>query len=162
MDRDHFESFYNDALPRVYGYLFRRCGGDEADAKDLTQETFLGAVRALKSGVEVEEPMPWLMSIARRRLVDYYRRAEVRRRPYPLRQPTDPPDSMTNTAEPRLLCALETIPPNYRLALVLRYVDDLPVADVAALIDKTPAAAESLLARARRALAEAYEDQPDE
>ncbi len=162
MDEARFEAFYDRALPVVYGYLWRRCGGDEAEAMDLTQETFLGAVRALQGGADVEEPLSWVMSIARRRLVDHYRRTEVRHRAYPLLQPADHSPAVTDSAEPKLLAALEALPLHYRMALVLRYVDDLSVDDVARLLEKSPVATESLLARARTALAEAYEDQTDE
>lgn len=162
MDRARFEAFYDRALPMVYGYLWRRCGRDENVAMDLTQETFLGAVRALQLGVAVEEPLAWVMSIARRRLVDHYRRREVRQRAYPLAQTRDTPQVETSVAEARLMSALEAVPHHYRLALVLRYVDDLSVEKVAGLLGRSPVATESLLARARAALAKAYEDQSDE
>lgn len=162
MDRARFEAFYDRALPLVYGYLWRRCGQNENDAMDLTQETFLGAVRAIRAGVEVEDPLPWLMSIARRRLVDYYRRREVRQRPYPLVQTNDPSPAEIDVADAKLTSALESLPHHYRVALVLRYVDDLPVDELAGLLGKSPVATESLLARARAALANTYEAQPDE
>ena len=40
---------YDVALPQVYGYLLRRCGRT-ALAEDLTAETFLAAVDAVRSG----------------------------------------------------------------------------------------------------------------
>ncbi len=52
------------------------------------------------------------------------------------------------------LHALGTLKPDQRVALVLRYVDDLPVHDVAAILGRNVAATESLLARGRRHMAQ--------
>ena len=157
-----FEEFYERVLPVVYGYLWRRSGRCEDVAMELTQETFLGVVRSLRSGVVVRDPLALVMSLARRRLVDYYRRSEVRQRVHPLFERDDVAPAETSEAEARLLSALETIPDHYRLVLILRYVDDLTVSETADLVGKSPAATESLLARARTALGNRYEEQSDD
>ena len=51
---------------------------------------------------------------------------------------------------------LAALGPHHRLALTLRYVDGLPVADVAELLGRTPNATEALLVRARTAYRRAY------
>ena len=51
--------------------------------------------------------------------------------------------------------------PQHRLALTLRYLDDLPVADVAAALDRTLHATEALLVRARSAFRTHYETTTD-
>ena len=161
LEPGRFRALYDCALPVVYGYLLRRCGGPE-QAADLTQETFLSAVRALHAGTVVEAPIPWLVSIARARLVDHYRRAEVRSRIRPIPRAIEMGSPATTRAEVTLVSALQSIPDHYRLALVLRYVDDLPLDEVATHLGKSAAATESLLARARRRLAESYEELNDE
>jgi RNA polymerase sigma-70 factor, ECF subfamily len=162
-DPDAFRVFYDTALPVVYGYFFKRCGGRGEVAADLTQETFLSAVKAVRSGTTVEAPMPWIVSIARRRLVDFYRRKEGH--PVPVGEWTEQPVTVgsqwTSGTETRLVSALEQVPADHRLVLVLRYVDDLPVAEVAQLIGRSLPATESLLARARRSLEAAFEEADD-
>lgn len=157
-----FREFYNRALPVVYGYFFRRCGGRRDIAEELTQETFVAAVRSLKRGPKVNAPLPWVRSIARRRLVDFYR-SENRRRTagQQFSDESLPQRSITTVAEVRLLTALDEVPQMQRLALVLRYVDDLSVREVASLIDKSERATESLLTRGRRSLLEAYQEVDD-
>jgi RNA polymerase sigma-70 factor (ECF subfamily) len=59
------------------------------------------------------------------------------------------------------LAALQALRGQHRLALVLRYLDDLSVAEVARLLGKSVRATESLLVRARAALRAAYEEQCD-
>lgn len=160
-----FHSFYESALPVVYGYFFKRCGGRRDVAHDLTQETFLSAVRALRSGAAVKAPLPWIVAIARRRLVDHYRRQRRGRRLLTtlqgaVQEPQVP--QPVTSGEVQLIEALEALPSHYRLALILRYVDDLSVAEVAENLDKSVRATESLLVRARSALTESYRKSEDE
>ncbi|MFN8589888.1 MAG: RNA polymerase sigma factor [Thermomicrobiales bacterium] len=75
-DPERFRDFYTAALPRVYGYFAHRLGGDTALAEDLTQDTFLAAVRELRRGASVTEPMPWLLGIARHKWLDHLRRQQ--------------------------------------------------------------------------------------
>src|SRR3972149_7997714 len=72
--RDDFRAFYEEALPRVYTYLFHRCGGSVSVAEDLTQETFLAAVAEIKKGKHVNAAVPWVLGIAKHKLLDHYRR----------------------------------------------------------------------------------------
>jgi RNA polymerase sigma-70 factor (ECF subfamily) len=51
---------------------------------------------------------------------------------------------------------LERLGPHHRAALTLRYLDDLPVPRVAAVLDRTVHATEALLVRARTAFRRAY------
>lgn len=162
-DPETFRAFYDEALPVVYGYFFKRCGGNREVAADLSQETFLSALRAIRSGVTVEAPMPWIVTVARRRLVDFYRRKAAR--PSSVGEWAEPPVSVgsewTSATEARLVSALDQVAADQRLVLILRYVDDLAVAEVARLIGRSVRATESLLARARRSLQAAFEEADD-
>lgn len=143
---------YRAHVARVNGYLLYRLGGRRAAAEELTQEVFLAYVAAVKRGVVVDDPQGWLITVARNHMVAYFRRAERRAPALPLRPA---PDELTLTQD--MLSALEMLeglPPSQRLAMTLRYVDDLPVADVAKAIGRSQVATESLLARARRSLKE--------
>jgi len=150
LDERSFLAFYEDALPRVYGYLLHRCGGSVAVAEDLTQETFLAAVSELKKGHRVERPIPWVYGIARHKLLDHYRR---RRRD----EPTVPPPELDSDDERRrAVSALAAVPPSQRAALVLCYMDGFSAGEIAAALGKSPAAVHSLLERGRAAFRRAY------
>ena len=71
-----FRAFYDQALPRIYGYLHDRCGGDPMVAEELTQQTFVAAVRERSRFDGRSEPMTWLTAIARHKLADHFRRLE--------------------------------------------------------------------------------------
>ena len=70
---------YDDALPHVYGYLLARCG-DIGLAEDLTAESFLAAVHAVRKPGAPDPSIPWLIGVARHKLADHWRRAEREQR----------------------------------------------------------------------------------
>ena len=70
---------YDDALPHVYGYLLARCG-DAGLAEDLTAESFLAAVHAVRKPGAPDPSIPWLIGVARHKLADHWRRAEREQR----------------------------------------------------------------------------------
>ena len=45
-----FDEFYDRALPVVYGYLLRLCGGDADEAWDLTQDSWMVVARPAGTG----------------------------------------------------------------------------------------------------------------
>ncbi|HEX4219161.1 MAG TPA: sigma-70 family RNA polymerase sigma factor [Acidimicrobiales bacterium] len=164
-ERSAFLAFYDEALPRVYAYLSARCG-ERALAEDLTAETFLAAVDAFRRADPPPMTVPWIIGVARHKLVDHWRRqARDDRRLHLLTQPAteapEPWDVRLDTMEVRR--TLERLGAHHRAALMLRYLDDLSVPEVANLLDRTVTATEALLVRARTAFRRAYagEEAPD-
>ena len=144
-------SLYDHALPQVYGYLLARCGR-RALAEDLTAETFLAAV-----GAAGPVTVAWLIGTARHKLVDHWRRQEREQRSLRLvegAEVDDPWDVHLDAL--RAQQVLDGLAPQHRAALTLRYVDDLPVPQVAALLQRTVHATEALLVRARAAFRRDY------
>src|SRR5690348_8498194 len=66
-------AMYDRALPQVYGYLRTRVGS-EAEAEDITAETFLAAVQAIDRRAVPDLTVAWLIGVARHKLVDHWRR----------------------------------------------------------------------------------------
>ena len=152
-DPQAFARFYDDALPRIYGYFLHRCGGAASTAEELTQETFVAAVTELRKGRHVDAPLPWLYGIARHKLLDHYRREGRRREasaPF-----TDVPVEDSDERS-RVLVALGALPETQRAALVLRHLEGLSVPELAAVLGRSVEAAESLLARGRIQFKRAY------
>jgi len=153
-------ALYDSALPQVYGYLRRRCG-QTALAEDLTAETFLSAADVCRRPDPPSMSVGWLIGVARHKLVDHWRRAEREQRSLRLvaAEPAateDPWDERLDALLARQV--LGTLGPHHQAALTLRYLDGLPVAEVAALLDRTLHATEALLVRARLAFRRAYDD----
>lgn len=157
---DELLELYPAALPQVYGFLLARCG-DQALAEDLTAETFMDAVSAVQKASVETITVGWLIVVARRRLIDHWRRLERERRSLRLishdaDQTTDPWDEVIDVEAAR--SALERVGPTHRAVLTLRYLDGLSVPEVAHLIERSVHATEGLLQRARVALRRAYEE----
>jgi RNA polymerase sigma-70 factor (ECF subfamily) len=152
-DEAAFRAWYDATLPRVYGYLLLRTGRDHQIAEDLTQETFAEFVRSRHRYDGRTDLVAWIIGIARHRLADHYRRAERRQRSL-LRLVAEPerPRSLFERVDDPILEAVGGLPPAQRAAVVLRYVDDLPVREVARLLHRSESATESLLSRARETL----------
>jgi RNA polymerase sigma-70 factor (ECF subfamily) len=152
---DGFRGFYAEALPRVYGYFYSRIGGNRAVAEDLTQETFFAAVREISVETPICLPLPWILGIARHKLLDHLRRSRTARLVVIASGERLASDTEEQTAyldfeqRDQVLMALAAISSPYRDVLILHYMDGLPVAEIAALLGRSPSAAQSLLARAR-------------
>ena len=158
-------ALYDDAVGEVYGYLLARCR-NRTVAEDVTSEVFMGAVDAVRRGTEPTVTTAWLIGIARHKLVDHWRRVEREQRrlqavadePAAAGADDDPWDAHLDVLAAR--DALERLGAHHRAALTLRYLDGLPVPEVAAVLGRTVHATEALLVRARRAFRDVYE--PDE
>jgi RNA polymerase sigma-70 factor, ECF subfamily len=150
---------YDDALPHVYGYLLARCG-DTSLAEDLTAESFLAAVHAARKPGAPDLSIPWLIGVARHKLADHWRRVEREQRGLRLAG-GEPPgvDDPWDTAVDRIRAreVLDQLGAHHRAALTLRYLDGLPVPEVARYLDRTVHATEALLVRARAAFRRIYE-----
>lgn len=151
-------ALYDRALPEVYGYLLHRCG-DVPLAEDLTAETFLAAVAATRSPAAVEPTVGWLIGTARHKLADHWRHRERERRRLAAvaaerPEPDDPWEARLDVLRTREVLA--HLGPHHRAALVLRYVDGLPVPQVADVLGRSVHATEALLVRARAAFRATY------
>jgi RNA polymerase sigma-70 factor (ECF subfamily) len=160
-DRSAFLAFYDDALPRVYAYLSARSQG-RAQAEDLTAETFLAAVDAYRRDNAPAMSVPWIIGVARHKLVDHWRRQAREQRRFQLLAQAAPEafeswDGELDAVSVRR--ALDSLAPQHRAALTLRYLDDLLVPEVAALLGRTVHATEALLVRARAAFRRSYADE---
>jgi len=156
-------AIYRRALPQVYGYLLPRCGSTVL-AEDLTAETFMAAVAAVKRGRvgAAEVTVAWLVGVARHKLADHWRRAAREQRGLAAvavlaDEAGDPWDEHLDVQVAH--AALGRLPGPQRAALTLRYLDGLPVADVAACLGRSVRATETLLVRARSALRRIYREE---
>lgn len=157
---DPVVAIYHLALPRVYGYLLPRCGS-AALAEDLTAETFVAAVAATRQRPVPHLNVAWLVGVARHKLVDHWRRTAREERSLAVIERAG--ESLHDPWEDWLDAeaahdALSRLPAHQRAALTLRYLDGLPVVEVAEHLGRSLHATETLLARARAALRRVYRE----
>ena len=139
-----FMACYRDTFAEVYRYAGLLCGNDRAGAEDLVQDVYLAALAKARDGALRELSVGWFVTATHHRFVDRLRSSERERRRLELvvSQPA-PVESM-----PAVPSQLSELPDRERAALVLRYVDDLTVGQVAHVMGISGHAAESLVARA--------------
>lgn len=148
-------ALFRSHAAEIYGLVLGRCG-DRAVAEEVLAQTFEAAARQLaRSNDEVSAG--WLVTVARRRLVDHWRQqrrgVELASRLASRTNHAEPPPH----ADPELWAALSSLSPRQRAVLILRYVDDWSVAEVAEGLGMSLRAAESLLVRARSSLRSAID-----
>lgn len=147
----------DEVAPVVYGFVFARVGGDQAAAQDLLQETLMEAVRSA-GGFRGESALStWMCSIARRRLARYYereRRAELARRSFHLvgAGTVDNEAEADFARQDEVVRALGCLPALQRQVLVLKYIEDMSVQEIADRLHRNRVQVQSLLQRGRDSL----------
>jgi RNA polymerase sigma-70 factor, ECF subfamily len=142
-------------LRRVYAYVAYRVP-DRTEAEDITSETFERALR-YRSGYDARkgEPIAWLLGIARNCVYD----ARLRPRDDSAHEPEPTAPGVEAEVLDRLILgqALGTLSSDDQELIALRYGADLPVRDIAKLLERRRNAVDVALSRARARLAAALE-----
>jgi len=171
-DRDAAGFVFEEHFDALYEFAHYRLGGDRAQAEDVVQDSFVVALDSMKSFDGRSSLFTWLCGIAKHKILAHRRK----RRPAALddvladsdseidailaRVASEPlPDWVLERKETRELvgATLSSLPPDYRRALLDKYVVGRSVAQIAADAGKSPKAAESTLTRARLAFADVFE-----
>jgi RNA polymerase sigma factor (sigma-70 family) len=132
-----FQTLLDAHARDVYRLLVATAGPAHAD--DCFQETFLAALRAYPQLASAERLRGWLMTIAYRKAMDAHR--SQARRPTPVATVPDKAAPDHEAPDPALWDAVQGLPVKQRAAIILRYVADLPYADIARAIGCSEAAA---------------------
>lgn len=143
-----------DALVETYGnMLFRICLvqlGNEADAEDAVQDTFLRYIQRAPAFENAEHEKAWLIRVAINRSRDLLR----------LRHAHVDLDSVQCYVQDeeggQVLAALLTLPEKFRTVLTLHYVEGYRVNEIADMIGKSASAVKMRLQKGRKLLEEAY------
>lgn len=156
-----FAALYRSSMSTVLGFLYVRSGGDLDLSNDIAAETFTAAVGQFNIGRGSEVTVAWLCAVARRRLIDHWRRQGTASRKRPLVEQSTV--VVADASDDALLerqavaAALGRLNDDYRLALVLHLLDGYSIAEVADVLGRTEKATESLIGRAKEAFRRHYE-----
>src|ERR671928_1209121 len=152
---------YERYASRIFGFCLQRLGSRE-EAEDAVQTTFLNACRGLSRGVVPASESAWLFKIAENVCLSRHRAAFRRRR---VEAPGDLAEVEDLVAAPAraddelipLEDALAEMPDAQRRALLLREWQGLSYREIAAELEVSQSAVETLIFRARRSLARRLE-----
>jgi RNA polymerase sigma-70 factor (ECF subfamily) len=149
--RDSFEAFYAWELSRLVA-LARGLAG-AAVAEDLAQEAMLAAYRRWSHVRELERPEFWVRRVCANLAVSQLRRRIVEvRATSRLAARRPPPEELPGSSE-AFWREVRRLPRRQAQAAALRFVYDMPVADIATTLDCTQGTVKQHLSRARAALA---------
>ena len=121
----------------VHRYLVALVG--PTDAADCLQETFVAALRTYDRLVDGSNVRGWLFTIAQRKAIDLARARE--RRPVAVGAVPERGASEAEPPDDGLWAAVARLPEKQRLAVVHRFVADLPYLDIGRLLGCSEAAA---------------------
>jgi len=163
-DTEAFALLFRVTLPSVYRYLFGRCG-DAALAEDLAQDSYLRAMRAIRSSFAggSSEFLAWLIRIARNRFLDHVKSGRVRWEVVveetPITFATGDPEAeaLSTVQSGDLKRALARLTADQQEILFLRFFQGLAITEVATATQRTEGAVKALQFRALRALARILE-----
>jgi RNA polymerase sigma-70 factor (ECF subfamily) len=156
----HFDAFFREQEPRIYGYLWR-ITGDRQLASDLCQETFLRAWNSFAKVRGYENQTAWLLRVATNLTLNSRRRGNTRIGTLLTLDETIEPSVSSDHAgqiaeQDAVHRVLLTLPVPMRAALVLREVEGLPYSEVSRLLGMRPGATRMLLSRAREQFRRCY------
>ena len=148
---------FREGYTAVQRFVRGRVHADAVD--DVVSDVFVAVTSAVKEGRVADPSQAWLIGIARHKVVDHWRacgrqqRITERVRPHVQLVTQVEPEAIVVEADAVDGC-FAALSPRHRRALTLKYADGQPVAAVASAMGMSLRASESLLARARRALAQ--------
>ena len=167
-----FEEFFAEYFPRLFRFACVRCGGDEDLAEEAVQAALIKAVAKLSSYRGEAALFTWLCTICRHEVTDLRARAGKLQEVELLEDRPDTraalemlatlaagdPESRRQREElsRHVLVTLDHLPRRYGDALEWKYIDGLPVEEIARRLGVGYKAAESLLGRARQAFREGF------
>jgi RNA polymerase sigma-70 factor (ECF subfamily) len=157
-------ALYDAHCEAVWRYAERLLGADRDSIADVVQETFLAAARSARSyDAERGSPRSWLMGIVHLQAAQHFRRRkrDTKLLDRPTAAPVDPENELLRREQAEhVRRVLADMPADYAWLLVAKYVDDEPIAAIAAALAANAEAVRSKLARARRLFRQAISTQP--
>jgi RNA polymerase sigma-70 factor (ECF subfamily) len=168
-----FEEFFHENFARLFRFAMTRVDHDSGAAEEAVQATLCRAVSSLKGYRGEASLFTWLCTICRNeihawreRRGDLSRAVELTEDSPAIRAALEAlnpagvpgPEELVHRSELGRLVqvALDHLPPAYGDALEWKYIEGLPVKEIAARLNLGPKAAESLLTRARQAFREGF------
>ena len=169
MDSKATETAYLDLHTRYADSLFRHTYfrvSDRDIARDITQESFLRMWEYLSVGNEVDNPKAFLFRVAGNLVIDHYRRKKGTSLEALQEEGFDPTgddaEGITDAAEgTHVLKALSGLPPKERQVLMMRYVEELSVSEIAAISGESANAISVRIHRATKRLRDLFDHGPN-
>jgi RNA polymerase sigma-70 factor (ECF subfamily) len=158
-NKEDFLEIYETYFQRIYNYAYYRTQ-NQNDAEEITSQTFLKALEHIQDYEYRSIPVAvWLYKIASNALTDLYRKrgktVELTEE-HALKDAGCEPEQVLlgKSEKEQLTYQLNNLPPLQQQALILRYMQDFSLKEIAEVMDKTEGAVKQLLHRGLTCLRE--------
>jgi RNA polymerase sigma-70 factor (ECF subfamily) len=172
-DRNAFNEFFDGYFPRLYRFARTRLDDDPEVTKEIVHVTLSKAIRKLATYRGEASLFTWLCTICRNDINDHVERVARERKVVVLTEDlpdvravvdalaapeSDEPENALRRLETTRLIqvALDKLPTHYGNALEWKYIYGFSVEEIAAKLGVGFEAAQSILARAKRAFCDVY------
>lgn len=156
MDKENFKEIYENNFNYVYSFVFLRLASNKEATEDIVQETFISAMKGHMNYKATSSYKTWLCGIAKNKILNYYRNNIRNAGPTyteELNYVVDNQDVefILLNLETRkvILETLNKLKPIYKYVLILKYIDDYSVKDIAKYLCKTPKSIDGILQRSK-------------
>lgn len=160
-----FIKVYDAFAERIFRHIYYKVGQNKELAEDLSQQTFFKAWEYISKGKEVESIQAFLYRIASNLVVDLWRGKEKESLPLKdeLIETTEDSPRWREVIEAKvsveiLQRSLDELNDQYREVLILRYLQDLEIAEIADILEKDKNNIYVLIHRATKALQKVLAD----
>lgn len=154
--RAEFSKIYDQYIAKIYRFIVFKVSSVEI-AQDLCSETFLKGWEVFKQE-KIDNPQAFLYRIARNLVIDHYRKKGrtqiVPADDLPLVDPNSGMEKkvLLDSDIGQIKVKLMSLNDDYQNVIIWHYLDDLPIQEVANLLDRSEDATRVLLHRALEAL----------
>lgn len=155
-DQAYFTILYQRYARKVFGKCYSMLM-DDGLARDATQDIFIKILMNLTKFNEQSSFSTWIYSITYNFCIDLIRKKKKMQMIYTedvSKIKNDIDDDIPNSVilemrQDRLSKVLDAIPPGDKAILLMKYIDDMPIKDIAEILDKTESAIKMQIMRAK-------------
>ena len=151
-DEDAAHEFFDRYAARIRRFIASSLRADAYEADDILQETFIALADALPFFRGDSSLFTFACAIAHRKVQSFVRTNARRARLMRTAALSEPDPPSDTDADPNFRRALHELRPEYREVLILKYVEEVGVTEIARILRLSEHAVESRLARARKAV----------
>src|SRR4030042_903264 len=155
--RKEFSKIYDKYIDKIFRFIFLKVSSEDV-TKDLCSETFLRGWEAFQDEKKIDNMQAFLYQIARNLVIDHYREKGrtqvVSAEEVPIIDPKPSIEEkiIQNSDLEQVKAVLANLNENYQNVIIWHYLDDLPIQEVARMLDKSENTTRVTLHRALKAL----------
>lgn len=156
--REQFSLIYDQYIEKIYRFVYLKVNSQET-AEDLTSKVFLNGWEAYQKGQDIKNPGAFLYQIARNATIDHYR-GKTKGKTVSIDSIAQLTDYKVNVHEKAVLnadvqmvkSAIFNLKKDYQDVIIWYYLEDMPVEQIAELLNKPAGTVRVMIHRGLEAL----------